>query len=102
MEPIDTAETAEDAEIARTCSSAISAVSAVHPALGPRILRKKTPEISHSKIARLVSAVFDDSQSPNQSLQPTLGSGLRFRTACLRSAGPFHPERRLVRSSARG
>jgi len=102
MESICTAETAEDAEIAPLRPSAISAVSAVPPAFGPRILWKKMPGIFHGKIARFIAVAVDDSQSPNQSLQRTRGSGLRFWTARLRPTGPCHSKNRLVRSSARG
>ena len=52
-------------------------------------------------LVRRVSVTYT-TRGPNKSLQPTRGSGLRFWMARLRSSGPFHSEKRLVRSSARG
>ena len=86
MTSIGTAETAEDAEVATPHSSAISAVSAVLPALGSAIRRKKMPGIFHRRIARFITAVVDDSQSPNQSLQ----HNARIGPAIL--DGPFPPD----------
>ena len=46
----------------------------------------------------VVSALFP--RPPNQSPQPTRGSGLRFCTARFRPTVPCHSKKRLVRQSA--
>ena len=63
-----------------------------------RIGREVFVRASGQPLSEIVVSSMGGTRSPNKSLEPTLGLGLRFRMRLLRSTGPLPSRSRLVRN----
>jgi hypothetical protein len=62
--------------------------------IGREVLSPSSGQILSALLARSMGYA----RSPNKSLEPTLGLGLRFRMRLLRSTGPLRPKSWLMRN----
>ena len=65
-----------------------------NPRIGREVLAPKSGDLGLT----VVACAMGYARSPNQSPEPTLGLGLRFRMRLLRSTGPLPSRSRLVRN----